>query len=108
MPLPLWVVLWISLALLLLSLTLGFLYCFRAGRALWRDLKIFGTTLDGTVAALTQALALTAERGAGFGAGAPRLDGAVARFRGSWRRLSVLRAAVGDVRSSLVAVYPRK
>jgi hypothetical protein len=108
MPLPLWVVLWISLALLLLSLTLGLLHCFRTGRALWRDLKSFGSVLDGTVAALSEALAAAAEGGARFGAGAPRLDAAVAGLRGSWRRWSVLRAAVGDVRTSLVAVYPRK
>ena len=108
MPLPLWIALWISLALLVLSLTSGAVFCFRSGRALWRDFKSFGTALDGTVAGVTTALGLAADRSARFGEGIPRLEAAVARLRASSRRWSVLSAAVQDVRTSVVDLYPRK
>ena len=106
MPLPVWLALWLSLALLLLSLTLGIVYCFRAGRALWRDIKSFGAALDGVAG--TAAFEAGAARSGRFGENTPRLDAAVARLRTSWRRWSVLRAAVADVRASVVALYPRK
>ena len=103
MPLPVWVVLWISLALLLLSVTLGAVYCFRAGRALWRDIATFTSALDAVAVALPDSRASAVP----VTAAAP-IDAAVARLRTSWRRWTVLRTAVADVRAPLVAVYPRK
>jgi hypothetical protein len=108
MPLLVWIALWFSLGLLLVSLTLGAVYCFRAGRALWRDARSFTVALDGVIVALTDSLAAMAQRSAAAATAAPRLDAAIARLRVSSRRWSVLLAAVGDVRASVVALYPRK
>lgn len=108
MPLPLWIALWISLALLVLSLTLGLVSCFRAGRALWRDVHSFSSALDGVIVAIADSVAGITQQSRGLETAAPRLEAAVASLRASWRRWSVLRAAVGDVRSSLAAAYPRK
>jgi hypothetical protein len=103
-----WIVLWFSLALLLLSVTLAGIYCFRSGRALWRTMNSLGAALDVATVGLTDAAATASERSARLEKGLHGLDVALARLRTSLQRWSVLMAAVQDVRSSLAAVYPRK
>jgi hypothetical protein len=106
-PLPVW----LCLLFLLISLTLGLIWLFRAAFRLWRDLKTLGRWVDGTMAGLSQALERLAERSAAFGAAFPQLAAANARLGISLARLAVLRAAVRDVQDEVgrvAAVYPRK
>jgi hypothetical protein len=96
---------------LLLALTYGGVRIFRPGLALWRDLKSFLSTLDGTLAHLTASADALAEQTARFDEAVPRLEAALARFAASRARLAVLQAAVRDVQDSLLRVaafYPRK
>ena len=102
----LWAV-WIALGVSVLALLLGAgraatqaLRCFRALRGLRREL--------GDAAA---ALAASAERLAGHPDAAAKLEPALARLRRSTAQLSVLTAALDDVRDSwgrIAWVYPRK
>jgi hypothetical protein len=107
-PLSISIALWVSLTMAVLSVTLGAAYCFRNARAAWRDLKQLGSAIDGALAALAEALAAAATRGAELGAGVPRLETALASLRATWRRHQVLRAAWQDVFEAFGDVYPRK
>lgn len=108
MPVSISIALWTSLALVVLSVTLGTVYCFLGAVTTWRDLKRLGSAVDGAALALGEAVANLGTRTAQLASGAPRLEAALARFRVSWRQHQVLRAAWQDVFEMFGAVYPRK
>jgi hypothetical protein len=102
---------WFGLIFVLFALTFGGVRLFRSARSLWRDLRSFLSTLDGTLSQLNTSAEALAQRSARFGAGFPRLEVVLTRFRASRARLAVLRAAVEDAQDSVgrvTAVYPRK
>jgi hypothetical protein len=102
---------WLSLGLLILVLTLGIVWVFRAGRTFWRDFRSFGSSVDDTVTTIAAASERLAASSAEFDAAVPRLEAATAGLRVSLARLAVLQAAVREVKESVTGVtslYPRK
>ena len=102
---------WLSLGVLILALTLGFLWIFRAARRTWRDLRSVGAAVDDTVSGVAAAAERVATTGAAVAADSPRLEAATTRLRGSLARQAVLGAAMHDLEVSipgLSALYPRK
>ena len=102
---------WISLFVLLLSLTAGSLYLFLRARNLWRTFKTFETALDAVVRELTSSLERLSVNAGAFGSQSPKLEASIERLRRSLARAAVLRAAVQDAQEAfgrLTAVYPRK
>jgi hypothetical protein len=102
---------WLSLGVLILALTLGFLWIFRAARQTLRDLRSVRAAVDGTVSGVAAAAERLATTGAAVAADSPRLEAATTRLRRSLARQAVLGAAVHDLEKSIsgiAALYPRK
>ena len=103
--------LWISLGVVLVSLTGGALYVFMRVRSLWRAFKSFTAAVDGLMRELTASLDRLSANAEALGSETPKLEAALGRLRHSLARAAVLRAAMRDVQDSfgrLTAVYPRK
>jgi hypothetical protein len=102
---------WISLFVLLFSLTAGSIYLFVRALKLWRTFKTFGSALDGVVRELTGSLERLSANAEAFGSQTPKLKASIDRLRHSLARAAVLRTAVQDAQDAfdrLTAVYPRK
>jgi outer membrane murein-binding lipoprotein Lpp len=102
---------WISLALLLLAVTAGSVYVFLRVRTFLRSAKSVGTQLDGTLRDLTASADRLSANLEELNATVPRLEASVERLERSLARAAVLQAAVQDAKESLgrlSAVYPRK
>jgi hypothetical protein len=102
---------WLALAIAVVAVVGSLVFATLRGLALFRSFKRLsrelGHSVDriaGSAAGIERHLELAAESGS-------RLDASLARLRGSRARLSVLTAAIADVRASLgriTAVVPRK
>ena len=102
---------WLALAIAVVAVvgsvafaTLRGLALFRAFKKLMRELGESTDRIAGSAAGIERHLELAAESGS-------RLDASLGRLQGSRARLSVLTAAIADVRASvgrITAVLPRK
>lgn len=102
---------WLSLAFLIVVSTVCAVSLFRAGFGLWRTLRRFGERVDGTFNGITEAADRLQAASEAAGADLPRLEAAKERLRVSLARVAVLRAAVRDVQEAVAGVtafYPRK
>jgi hypothetical protein len=102
---------WASLALSIVLVTIGAVVVFRRGLALWRDLKRAGNGLADGIDRLSDSLERMSARAGTMDEATQRLDPSLARLRSSTAELAVLRAAVQDVQDAVgrvTAVYPRK
>jgi sigma54-dependent transcription regulator len=104
-------VLWISLGVVLVSLTGGAVFVFLRVLSLWRAFKSFTAAVDGLMRELSGSFDRLSTNAEALGSETPKLEAALARLRHSFARVAVLRAAMQDVQDAfgrLTAVYPRK
>ena len=102
---------WITLALLAGLTTGAAVHLFLRARNLWRTLKEVGDASEPTLERVNAAADRLERNSEMVGGTNPRLEASLERLRRSLARLSILLAAVQDVRDAygrLAAVYPRK
>ena len=102
---------WITLALLAVLTTAAAFHLFLRARNLWRTLKEVGDASEPTLERVNAAADRLERNSEMVGGTNPRLEASLERLRRSLARLSILLAAVQDVRDAygrLAAVYPRK
>jgi ABC-type transporter Mla subunit MlaD len=103
--------LWISLALLVVLTTGAAFHLFLRARNLWRTLKEVGDASEPTLERVNAAADRLERNSDALGGASPRLEESLERLRRSLAKLSILLAAVQDVRDAyarLAVVYPRK
>jgi hypothetical protein len=102
---------WISLAFLVLAVTAPTVVLFVHARATWRTLRGFSEATSGAMAAVERSAAAAEARAASLSGGSAHLEAAIGRLEQSLSQLAVLRGALDEVRASvggLRGTVPRK
>src|SRR4051812_19325146 len=102
---------WISLAFLILAVVGSALVLVARARTTWRTLRTFSDATSGAIASLEQSASAAEARAVSLSGGSQHLQAAISRLERSLAQLTVLRGALDEVRAGVGGVrgaVPRK